>query len=247
MDTHRSVLEFSALSTVLLAHDLQNLLSIMAACVDALNGRAQSVAEERSLAELNHAVDSAFRLSRELLAAVGLQQAVEPPIIDVHELITRYQGTLRRLAGEKIRLVINTESSPAYVEAAPVYLEWILLNLIANARDAMPSGGIVYLGTTRIERWSGTREAPVRDARYLELTIRDEGDSGEEMNEQVFAPFFTTRTKAVGLGLTSIAATVRALKGWLSIETNEQVGRTVRVLLPLYFQKQDAGSSGAAI
>ena len=244
MESNRSILEFSALSTVLLAHDLQNLLSIMSACAASLAGRTYPNVVDRDLTELNEAIDSAFRLSGELLAAVGLQQTGAPPVIDAHELIMRYQGMMRRLVGEEVSLAINVEARPAPIEAAPVHLEWTLLHLLADARDTMPSGGTIYLNTTRVERWSGPLDAPVREERYLELTIRDEGDGADGSDADVVEPFFTTNKGAIGLGLTSVAATVRLMKGWLYVDRHEPAGRTVHVLLPLYF---GPGASGTSI
>jgi signal transduction histidine kinase len=244
MEPHRSILEFSALTTVLRAHDLQHLLSIMSACAVSLAARAHPLLAERDFAELNEAIDSAFRLSRELLAAVGLQQAAEPPVIDVHELIVRYQGTMLRLVGGDIRLVINTEPRPAPIAATPVHVEWILLNLLANARDATPHGGTIHLATAHIGRWRGPLDALVRDERYFEMMISDEGDSAD-VEAESFEPFLTTKRAGGTLGLASVAATVRALKGWLYVERHGQTGRTVHVLLPLYARKPGDVSPGA--
>jgi two-component system, cell cycle sensor histidine kinase and response regulator CckA len=240
MERNRSILEFSALSTVLLAHDLQNLLSIMAGCVDSLAQRTHVSYADRDFAELTEAIDSGFQLSRELLAAAGLQQPAEPPVIDVHELLARYMGMLQRLVGEKVRFVMSTDASPALVEATPAQLEWILLNLAANARDAiLPDGGVVHLETVRLARWSGQREGPVHGERYLRLTMRDEGSGiSDEVKHDVFEPFFTTKEAGTGLGLTSVAVTVRALRGWLYVES-PQSGTSVHVLLPLYLEKRE--------
>ena len=236
MEYDRSILKFSALSTILLAHDLQNLLSIMAGCVDSLAQRTLIGHADRDFAELNEAIDSGFRLSRELLAAAGLHEGAEPTVIDVHELLARYGGMLQRLVGENVEFVTRTDASPALVVATPAQVEWILLNLASNARDAiMPEGGVLHLETSRIERWSGPREAPVRGEGYLRLTMRDEGSGmSDAVKSDVFEPFFTTKTTGTGLGLTSVAVTVRALRGWLYIETQEGVGTSVHVLLPLY-------------
>jgi signal transduction histidine kinase len=239
MEPHRSILEFSALTTILLAHDLQHLLTVMSACVDALAARDPAAVAERELTELSGAIDSAFRLSRELLAAVGLHHVAEPPLIDVHELILRYQGSMRRLVGKDVHLVINTDPSVAPIAAAPMHVEWMLLHLLANARDAMPAGGTVYIETARLDRWSGPPAAPARDERYIELTIRDVGDRRDEGEDDV-EPFFASRDR---LGVTSVAATVRALKGWLYVERDGPGARTVHVLLPLASRKRAPGTS----
>jgi signal transduction histidine kinase len=221
---------------VILAHDLQNLLTIIARCSDALSARLLGAAgADRDLTELNETVDRAFDLSRELLAAVGLQQNLEPVVIDVHELLERYRSTMQRFVGERVRITVNAEAAAALVEATPAQLEWILLNLLANGRDAMPEGGVLHIETAWIERWSGPPAASLRRDRYLRLTVRDEGRAlTDDVNAAVFAPFFTTKTLGTGLGLTSVAVTVRALEGWLYVETLETFGTSVHVLLPLY-------------
>jgi signal transduction histidine kinase len=239
MEPNRSILEFSALSTVLLANDLQHLLAIMSACADSLARRPPYDSAERDIADLRDAIGSASQLSRELLAAVGLQQAAERTVIDLHEVIVRYRGAMSRLIGENVRLVINLEPGSASIQAAPVQIEWVLLHLLANARDAMPSGGVIYLDTARIGSWRGPVEAPRLDERYVELTVRDHDDDGDDLEVEPLEPFFTTRHGAVGLGLASVAATVRALKGWSYVERHQPAGRTVHVLLPLYAGHHD--------
>jgi two-component system cell cycle sensor histidine kinase/response regulator CckA len=228
-----SLLEFSALATVTLAHDLQNLLAIMAGCVDSLGGRTLAVDRaDRDFAELNEAIDSAFHLSRELLTLVGRHQAPDPVVLDVHELIRRFRGMLGRIVGERIRLSMDLEAVGALVEATAVQVEWILLNLAANGRDAMPAGGVLHIHTVTIDRWTGTYDAPIR---YLRLTVRDDGAGiAKEARPRLFEPFFTTRDLGTGLGLTSVAVTVRALRGWLYVDGPEDAGTTIHVLLPLF-------------
>lgn len=235
VDRRRSFLEFSALSTVILAHDLQNLLSIMAGCVDSLVSRTHFSHADRDFAELNEAIDSGFRLSHELLGAVGLQQAAERLVIDVHELIGLYRGTLQRLVGEKVRFVVKSDTTPALVEATPWQVEWILLNLAANGRDAMPGGGVLRLETTRVEGGSTPGEPGIEGARFLRLTMRDEGGGmNDDIRASMFEPFFTTKARSAGLGLTSVAVTVAALAGLVYVETHESAGTSVHVILPLY-------------
>jgi signal transduction histidine kinase len=247
MDRHDRMLDFSALSTVVLAHDLQNLLAIMAGCVDSLEGRTVGLSEaDRDLAVLNEAIDSAFGLARELLAVVGRQQASEPLLIDVHELLQRYRGMLQRLVGASVQLVVTTaDTSGLLIEANPVQLEWVLLNLAANGRDAMPRGGVVHIETASIERWIGPAVGQSRRARFLRLTVRDQGAGlTEDAKVRLFEPFFTTSHLGTGLGLTSVAVTVRALKGWLFLESAEPAGTSVHVILPLY--TEPAGTPPAA-
>jgi signal transduction histidine kinase len=231
-----SLRDFSALSTVLLAHDLQNLLAIMAGCVDSLVSRSLGIVRaDRDIAELDEALDSAFQLSRELLAVVGLQQTQERLVIDVHDLIERYRGMIERLLGANVNLAVSRAAAVSLVEATAVQLEWMLLNLAANGRDAMPNGGTLHIETSSVDRWVGPRDSPIRAGRYLRLTVRDEGQGiDQEMQARLFEPHFTTRAMGTGLGLTSVAVTVRTLKGWLYVDSPEKGGTSVHVLLPLF-------------
>ena len=207
----------------------------MAACADSLATRTQLASADRDVAELDAAIDSGFRLSRELIAAVGLHQLDEPPIIDVHELLVRYQGTLRRLVGENLRIVVSADSGPALVRAIPARIEWLLLNLTANARDAMPEGGVIHIETARIERWSGPPEAAMAGDRFLRPTMRDAGvGMSDDASTRAAEPFFSTKGPATGLGLTSVAVTARALDGWFYIDSHGSGGTRAQVLLPLH-------------
>lgn len=237
MERDDTILEFSALTTVHLAHNLQNLLSIMSRCADSLGDRShgRSAQEQRDLRHLNAAIDAAFRLSRDLLAAVGLQQPSEPLVIDVNELIVRCRGMLKRLTGDAIQLVIKAEAPDLVVEAAPVQLEWILMNLAANGRDAMPDGGVLHIETESVERWIGATDDISRPSHYVCLTVRDEGHGvADHTRTSLFEPFFTTKALGAGLGLTSVALTARLLKGWLYVDSLKAGGTSVHVLLPRY-------------
>jgi signal transduction histidine kinase len=230
------ILQFSALATVRVSHDLQNLLAIMTACSNSLAGRSVGVSRsDRDFAELNEAIDSAFRLTRELAEAVGMPRLDEPVIIDLHELLARCTGMIERLLGPGVRLALELTATQTFVQATAVQLEWILLNLAANGRDAMPNGGVVRIETASIDRWTGPQGARVRVERFLRLSVRDTGPGiADDVRARLFEPFFTTKAQRSGLGLTSVAVTVRALKGWLYVESPDSGGTSVHVLLPLF-------------
>jgi signal transduction histidine kinase len=232
MERDDSILDYSALTTVSLAHDLQNLLSVMARCVDSIAARTPGPARaHRDFSEMNAALDSAYRLSRELLAAGGLQDVAEPLVVDLGELLVRCRGTLQRLMGDMVHIVLSVRERGLLVEAAPVQLEWMLLNLAANARDSMPEGGILHIDTYSLDEWVGPGEAHAR--RCACVTVRDEGTGvPDHIRTQLFEPFFTTKPLGTGIGLTSVAMTVRALKGWLYVESTATVGTNAHVVLP---------------
>ena len=235
MERRDRTLEFSALATAQLAQDLQLLLGIMIACVDSLSHRLGLMPPDPDFEELNEAMDSAFHLSRELLTVVGLHNACGPPVIDLRELVERCRGRIQRVLGDDIRLVMNVERESMLVKATPVHLEWLLLNLAANSRDAMPHGGTLHIEIASMGRCVGPHEGSVRTDRFARLTVRDQGGGiTDDVKTRMFEPFFTTKTQATGLGLTSVAVTVRALNGWLYVEVLENIGTVVHVLLPLH-------------
>ena len=243
MERDESPLEFSALSTVRLAHDLQNLLAVMGTCFDALAIRCLGVdGAERDLAGLDDAIEGAFRVSQELLAAAGLRQKLEPTVFDIHDLLARYHGMLQQMLGGKVHLIVRAENADMLLFASPMQVEWMLLNLAANARDAMPDGGVVYIETAAVDRVVGPTDDPIRKERYVRVTIRDEGHGiSDDGRKRMFEPSFTTRMRGAGLGLTSVAVTVRELGGWLYVESREEEGTSVHVLLPLYGEPRRTG------
>ena len=232
MERDDSLLDYSALTTVSLAHNLQNLLSVMARCIDSIAARTPGPARaHRDFSELTAALDGAFRLSRELLAAGGLHDVADPVVVDIGELLVRCRGMLQRLLGDAVHIVLNVRENGLFVEAAPVQLEWMLLNLAANARDSMPEGGVLRIETYSLDEWVGPGEARAR--RCACFTVRDEGGGvPDHIQTRLLEPYFTTKPLGTGLGLTSVAMTVRALKGWLYVESTATVGTNVHVVLP---------------
>jgi two-component system, cell cycle sensor histidine kinase and response regulator CckA len=228
----------NTLLTVKLAHDLRNLLTIMASCVEsiqAIGPRHRSVDAEVAFAELDGAIESGFAVSRELLA-LGRTQDAQRSIVDMNELVLQAQGVMQRMLGSKIELALDLHAIDPIVEAEVVHIEWLLLNLVANARDAMPSGGVLKIETASVERAPTVlTEAHALPGRYVHVNVTDTGHSMvRSVADKVFEPFFTTRSGHEGLGLTSVAVTVHALKGRLHVESGSpRVGTSVHVFLPI--------------
>lgn len=230
----------NTLLTVKLANDLRILLTIMASCVEsiqAISPRHATVDAELAFAELDGAIESAFAVSRELLALGRTPDAAQRSIIDLNELVMQAQGVMRRMLGPRIELSLDLHAIDPIVEAEIVHVEWLLLNLVANARDAMPSGGVLNIETASVERApTMLTEAHALPGRYVHLKMTDTGHSMlRSVLDQVFEPFFTTRNGHEGLGLTSVALTVQALKGRLHVESGSpRLGTSVHVFLPIF-------------
>jgi two-component system, cell cycle sensor histidine kinase and response regulator CckA len=211
----------------------------MASCVEsiqALSPRPASVDTELAFAELDGAIESGFAVSRELLA-LGKTQDAQRSIVDVNEVIMQAQGVMRRMLGTEVELSLDLHAIYPIVEAEVVHVEWLLLNLVANARDAMPSGGVLKIETASVERApTMLTEANALPGRYVHLNVTDTGHGMvRSVLDKVFEPFFTTRSGHEGLGLTSVALTVHALKGRLHVESgSRRLGTSVHVFLPIF-------------
>jgi signal transduction histidine kinase len=195
---------------------------------------------DADFAELDGAIESAFGVSRELIA-MGQPPGSEPSIVDVNELITQAKHLVQGLLGAGIVLSLDLRAVDPVVRADTAHVEWIILNLLANARDAMPGGGVVQITTEDGDGRLGDSSAPSR--RHVHVTVADTGHAiAPGVLEHVLDPFMTTRTGRTGLGLTSVAVTVRQLKGDLRIESQPGIGTSVHVYLPVFGNPRESAS-----
>jgi signal transduction histidine kinase len=200
----------------------------MSLCVQSLRKRCANAAEQ-DLAELEGAIDnSAFHVARELIGEPALKTDAAA-VADINEIAFQLEGVLARLLGQQIRLILRLDAVDSMVEAEAVQLEWVLLNLAANSRDAMPNGGVFEIRTASVTRHF---DMPPRDVRYIRLTVTDTGHGiSDDIYARAFEPFATTRENRPGLGLTSVAMIVRRLRGWLHLESDSS-GTKVHIHLP---------------
>ena len=214
----------SRLVTIRLGNDLRALLRVMATCVQSLRERSlPNAAAERDLIELDGAIDSAFHIARELITTDA--ESRDGAVADVNEVILQLQGVLARVLGSQIHMTLRLEAVDALVEAETVQLEWVLLNLAANSRDAMPKGGLFEIRTASITRRHD-------EVRYIRVTVTDTGPGfRDDVRARAFEPFVSTREGHAGLGLTSVAMIVRRFRGWVDIES-DSAGTSVHIHLP---------------
>ena len=216
-----------------LAHHLDTLLRIMAVRVQLIRTRTPMRVSDTiagDFAELDATIDSAFAISRELMA-LGRPQTAGASIIDANEVFSDAQAAIQGMLGRGIELFLRLRGAEPFVQAEAFELEWMLFNLVANARDAMPDGGVLTIETAD---GSLALADVTRDSRkYLRLTVTDTGPGvSPKMVDTMFEPFATTRSNRVGFGLTSVAITVRTLTGRLSVDSDPAVGTRVHVYLP---------------
>ncbi len=221
-----------------IAHDFNNRLTV-------IRGRAQLLKDEpgtdadamESLDAILESADGAAKLTNELLA-VSRKQVFRPQTISVGELVSRLRPMFDTLLGETIRIETNLPESLPNVSADPGQLEQILINLLVNAADAIPGGGLISIETAR--KFIGEREAHSQagllPGDYVALRVQDDGMGiSPEVLERVCEPFFTTKPvgQGTGLGLATVYGLIKQNDGFVSIASEVDVGTTVELLLPV--------------
>ncbi len=171
------------------------------------------------------------------LLAFSRRQVVRPKVLDLNAVVAGMEQMLCRMAGEKIQLGIVRGSDLGRVKADPGHLEQVVMNLVVNARDAMPGGGGITVETGNLELEDDTqlRGEEIRAGRYVTLTVRDAGcGMDSEVLGRLFEPFFTTKEpgKGTGLGLSTVDGIVRQNGGHVKVESAPGKGSSFLVCLP---------------
>lgn len=219
------------------AHDFNNILTVIKGQASLLMGDSDlPPSAQKSIEQMADAADRATSLVRQLLA-FGRQQVVTPRPIDVRAHIESQSRLLGRLVGERISLRCESQPSMPAAQVDPGSLDQVLLNLVVNARDAMPQGGCITISacTARIDE---THCESVRDARpgdYILVKVADTGTGiAPAIQSRIFEPYFTTKegSGGTGLGLATVHGLVKQQGGWLELESTPGFGTTFFVYLP---------------
>ncbi len=190
--------------------------------------------------EVRMAGEQGAALTQQLLAIAG-KQAAQPRPIPINGIVASTENLLRRLIGEQIELVLALDSAldsgALLVLADPVQLRQILMNLVLNARDAMPQGGKIWLVTRAAEFPGGasSNAEPGIARRAVSLTVKDNGCGMDaETRARLFEPFFTTKKpgKGTGLGLATVQRIVNEVGGMIKVESKAGQGASIEVFLP---------------
>jgi signal transduction histidine kinase/ActR/RegA family two-component response regulator len=216
------------------AHDFNNILSVILSYGSALR---ESLAERHiptsDVDEILSASERAARLTKQLLA-FSRSTPVDAVRLDLGVLVAGMTSMVQRLVGEHIRLETTVPHHPVVVEAEATQIEQMLLNLSANARDAMPEGGQLTIRVEEQHLAEGNAQG-LASGEYAVLLV---GDSGVGMDQatlaRIFEPFFTTKEvgRGTGLGLATVLAQAHRLKGRIAVESSPGHGATFRVFLP---------------
>jgi PAS domain S-box-containing protein len=219
------------------AHDFNNLLSVIIGYCDLLFRTLPPEARERAeIAEIRAAAEAASGLTRQLLA-FGRRQVAERRVLDLNAVVAKSERLLKRLVGDNIEVVVRLAPDLALVQVDAGQLDQVLMNLVVNARDAMPVGGTVVLETAAaVLDEAFVRDHPgARAGRYVQLSVRDTG-SGMDADTQahIFEPFFTTKEvgRGTGLGLATVYGIVKQSEGYIWVESARAEGTTFRLYFP---------------
>jgi len=219
------------------AHDFNNLLTvILGYCELGLESLGPHEPLREHIEEIHKAGERAAGLTRRLLA-FSRQQAMAPQVLDLNTLVANLDKLLRRLIGEDIELVTIQRPELGTVKADPGQLEQVIMNLVVNARDAMPQGGKLIIETANadLDEAYASRHVTVKPGRYVTLAVSDTGtgmDAG--VLAHIFEPFFTTkeRDKGTGLGLATVYGMVKQNGGNVWAYSEPGRGTTLKIYLP---------------
>jgi PAS domain S-box-containing protein len=226
------------------AHDFNNSLTLIKTCTQlTLLELKKDDPLRKKIEMINDAVDRSASLSRHLLA-FSRRQVMEVKVLDLNNVLRDLDKMLRRVIGEDIALINVYAQDLGRVKADPVQIEQVILNLVINARDAMPKGGRLIIETSDIELGGNYAHAHVKmvPGRYVLLTVSDTGvGMTPEVKERVFEPFFTTkpRGKGTGLGLSTAYGIVKQSGGYIWVYSEPGVGTTFKIYLPRVEEPMD--------
>jgi two-component system cell cycle sensor histidine kinase/response regulator CckA len=219
------------------AHDFNNLLSVILSCADFMLGDLKPVEPIREEVEQIHrAAERAADLTRQLLM-FSRQQVLEPRVLDLNDVLVKMDKMLQRIIGVDIELVLVCGAALGRVRVDPGSIEQVVMNLVVNARDAMPTGGKLTMETASVmideenaRDHFGTKPGP-----HVMLAVSDTGVGMDRATQaRIFEPFFTTKEKGkgTGLGLSTVFGIVQQSGGSVWVYSEPGQGTSFKVYLP---------------
>lgn len=220
-----------------IAHDFNNLLTVISGYSEVLMREYEKIPEVyQGLQEIRKAAEKSSALTYQLLA-FSRRQMLRPKVLDLNGVIANSNQMLHRLVGEDIEHETSLDPNLGRIKVDPNQLEQVILNLVVNARDAMPGGGKITIQTTNtsLERLQGSYHQDVKAGEYVLLSVKDTGSGmTEEVKQHIFEPFFTTKGegKGTGLGLATVFGVVRQSGGYVEVESEADKGTLFKIYFP---------------
>jgi PAS domain S-box-containing protein len=230
------------------AHDFNNLLTaIIGYSQLLLSSLGKESVHYRMAEEINRAGERAATLTSQLLA-FSRRQVLQPKILNLNVVIAEVENMLRRLIGEDIDLITVLDPAIDSVTADPARVEQVILNLAVNARDAMPDGGTLTISTANVTLNQAAPAASdsIPPAHYVVLSVADTGfGMNKDTQARIFEPFFTTKEmgRGTGLGLSTVYGIVRQSEGYITVQSEPDIGTIFQLYLPSVIGDGEAASA----
>src|SRR5215471_11388738 len=219
------------------AHDFNNLLAVISGYSDLLLDNLGLSDQNRSrLEQIKQAANSAAALTRQLLM-FSRKQLIQPVPLDINQIVSNTGKMLRRLIKENIEFAVVMEPELDLVNADPGQIEQVILNLVVNARDALPKGGKLTIRTQNVQLEKGSHQtgSGILPGCFVLLEVTDTGTGmDQETQARIFEPFFTTKAvgKGTGLGLATVYGIVKQNNGRIEVQSKVGQGSSFKVYLP---------------
>jgi len=234
---HSQKMEIIGMFTGSIAHDFNNMLTAIIGYTDFLmESYKERDALHNYMLEIKKAGEKAASLSKQLLKFTRKQE-LNSETIDLNAVLNDMRGMIKKLIGEKVTLKIIPDETPCYIKTDRSHIEQIIMNLVINARDAMPDGGSIeievksmFIDSYYSEYYSLPKSGP-----YVLLAISDTGVGiDDEIKKNIFEPFFTTKEKGrgTGLGLSTVQSLVKQWDGSIFVDSKPNNGTTFKIFLP---------------
>jgi PAS domain S-box-containing protein len=235
-----------------IAHDFNNLLVVIGGYTEVLlAGLDQEHPLQAKARAIQQASERATTLTRQLLA-FSRKQLLELKVVDVNTIVGEMERLLRPLIGEEVELATALAADAGHARADAGQLEQVLMNLVVNAKDAMPNGGRIELRTENVVLRETCRgeQVFIRPGDYVVLSVSDNGlGMDRETQSRIFEPFFTTKEKGkgTGLGLSTVYGIVKQSGGYVLVQSEVGTGTTFSIYLPRVDEKADVHVAAPAL
>lgn len=231
------------------AHDFANLMTLIAGYAEILSKRVNIADPLRpELEEIQKAANRGASMTAQLLDFIR-RQVIQPTLLDLNALVRDMEGMLRPIIGEHIQLLTSYAPELGAVKADPGQMSRVILNLVLNARDAMPKGGRMVIETANVElQGSAAVARQLAPGEYVTMSLSDTGHGMDaEVMDHLFEPFFTTKAKGrgTGLGLSTVYGIVKESQGAIWVDSEPERGSTFTICFPRASRETEAADAAA--